>query len=119
MSRRELARWAAPAAFLAALTIAVLLVRSGLQGGATTTAPTVTQAATTAAARTTKRPRHATTTAKTTSTTSATAVYYTVQSGDTFGGIASRYGTSVQELEALNPGTSPTSLTIGQKIRVK
>jgi LysM repeat protein len=118
VSRRRLARFAAPAAFLAALTLAVLLIRSGLQGGRPATTPTVTQAATTSPVRTTRRPRR-TTTAATTGTTSAAAVYYTVQSGDTFGSIAARFGTSVQRLEALNPGTSSTALTVGQKIRVK
>ena len=44
--------------------------------------------------------------------------FYTVVAGDTFGVIASRTGTSVAELERLNPGVSSTSLHIGQKLRV-
>jgi LysM repeat protein len=108
--RGEVARLAAPAAFLLAVTIAVLLVRAGLRGGGDTepaapsvsvTAPTATRASTTARPTTTGRR------------------FYTVQSGDTFGSIAASEHTSVQELEALNPNVDPAALVPGQKIRVK
>jgi LysM repeat protein len=115
-TREKLARFAAPAAFLAALTIAVLLIRSGLGGsGATTkvTTPAKTAAATTRAATTVR-----TSTASTPTTTTG-ASFYLVQRGDTYGSIATRYGISVQRLESLNPGVSSNSLSIGQKIRVK
>ena len=49
----------------------------------------------------------------------AAARYYIVQSGDTYGTIASREGTSVAKLEALNPGIESSALAVGQKIRVK
>jgi LysM repeat protein len=52
-------------------------------------------------------------------TTTAGAQYYTVQTGDTFGSIAAKEGTSVQQLEALNPNLDPAALVPGQKIRVK
>src|SRR2546423_15667190 len=53
--RRELTRFGAPVAFLAAVTVAVILIKAGLNHGAktntaglpTTTAPTTTQATTT------------------------------------------------------------------------
>jgi len=44
--------------------------------------------------------------------------FYTIQSGDTFQTVADRYGTTVPELERLNPGVKSTSLFIGEKIRV-
>ena len=44
---------------------------------------------------------------------------YTVQSGDTFGSIASKTGTTVARLEQLNPGVDPAALHVGQKIRVQ
>lgn len=45
--------------------------------------------------------------------------YHTVKSGDTLGGIAIKYHTSVSKLCSLNPGlTSKTVLKIGRKIRV-
>jgi LysM repeat protein len=107
----ELKRYAAPAAFLAAVTIAVLLIHSGLQGGGSaTTAPSLaTITATTTAAATTA----------TTPTKTAGAQYYTVQSGDTLGAIASKYGTSVEQLQGLNPNLDPAALQPGQRIRVK
>ena len=105
-------RFGAPAAFLAAVTIAVLLIKSALSGGAhepTTVALTSVRT-------------HATTTARrgTTSVGTSTAVgrYYTVQSGDTLGGIAVRENTTVEELLRLNPGIDPQALRAGQRIRV-
>lgn len=110
--RSRLARLVAPVAFLAAATIAVLLIRAGLRssdGAATQTVPTA-PAPTTAVTRrgaTTTRPRK------------AHATYYTVQTGDTYGTIAEKFGTTVAALEALNPGISSNSLSVGQRIRVK
>jgi LysM repeat protein len=124
--RKELARYGAPAAFLAAVTIAVILIKSGLSGGSgsTTTVglfPTTTRTATTTTATTTKlvltTPQA--TTATTTETTTPGAEYYAVKSGDTLGSIAQKYGTTVDELMTLNPGIDPTALLIGQKLKIK
>jgi LysM repeat protein len=109
--RGDLARFAAPAAFLVAVTVAVLLVRAGFEGGSdsrgATTALTTTQAVTT------------TTTATTTTTTTQPAKsYYTIQAGDTLDIVAARYGKTADDLLALNPGIDPHALRIGQKIRV-
>ena len=120
--RKELARYGAPAAFLAAVTIAVILIKSGLSGGSgSTTTRTATTTTATTTATTTKlvltTPQA--TTATTTETTTPGAEYYAVKSGDTLGSIAQKYGTTVDELMTLNPGVDPTALNIGQKIRVK
>jgi LysM repeat protein len=93
------------------VTIAVLLVRAGLQGGkggsTTTTSgrPPTTQAAPTAT--------------RTRSGKRSAARYYTVVSGDTFGAIAAKTGISVAQLERLNPGVNSTALQVGQRLRVK
>jgi LysM repeat protein len=113
-ARGELARYAAPAAFLLAVTIAVLLVRSGLQGGdgaATTGSAQVTGTSpgSTRTATTGKRPKRR----------RAAPRYYRVQSGDTFGSIAAAEGTTIDRLRALNPNVDPTALQTGQRIRVK
>ncbi len=119
MSRRRLAHYGAPALFLLGVTIAVLLVRAGLGGPApaTGTLGPVTQPAAAPV------PKPAKTVADTggsvTTATLGGPVYYTVQSGDTFGAIAAKEGTTVAEIEALNPGVSPNALQVGQKIRVK
>jgi len=109
-ARPQIARYAAPAAFLLGVTIAVLLIRSGLGGGSpsTTTVGPVTHPTTTSA-----------TTTKRGSTTARGTRYYTVQSGDTFGSISSKTGASIAELERLNPGVSSNTLQVGQKLRVK
>lgn len=44
--------------------------------------------------------------------------YYTVKSGDTLSGIASRYGTSVKKLCTLNGISQNKTLQIGQKLRI-
>ena len=47
------------------------------------------------------------------------AQYYTVQSGDTLSGIASRYGTSYQKIAQLNGISNPNLIYAGQRLRVK
>src|SRR5947208_1011349 len=68
--RRQVAHYGAPALFLLAVTVAVLLIRAGLESGSrgrSTSTAVVTQAATTA------------TTRLRTTTASGSAQYYTVQ----------------------------------------
>lgn len=47
------------------------------------------------------------------------AVYYTVKSGDTLSGIASKYGTTYQRLAQMNGIANPNKIRAGQRIRVK
>jgi LysM repeat protein len=108
VDRSRITRYAAPVAFLAAVTIGALVVRSGFEHGkhhATTPTTTVTF-------KTKKAHHHAHGPQRAKKT-------YTVQSGDTLGSIASKTGTSVARLEQLNPGIDPTALRIGQTIRVQ
>jgi len=119
VNRRGAGRWAGPVAFLVAITIAVLLVRSAFHQGspAGATGTTTTQAQTThhkthKHARKKKKKSH-------TKTTASGAQYYTVQSGDSFSLIASRLGTTSAALEQLNPGVDPSALHVGERIRVK
>ena len=121
----QLTRYGAPAAFLAAVTIAAILVKAGLNGSSSTTVAITsssTARTTTAATTTTKLVLTAppgSTTTTTTETTTPGAEYYVVVSGDTLGSIAQKYNTTVDELTTLNPGIDPTALTVGQKIRIK
>jgi LysM repeat protein len=103
-----LARFAAPAAFLLAATIAVLIVRAALTNG---------DAATTPPAATTTVP--ATTTNTGTTTSAAGAQYYKIRAGDTLAVVAEQYNTTVEQLMVLNPDVDPVALNIGQRIRVK
>jgi LysM repeat protein len=103
--RREAKRYGAPVAFLLAVTIAVLLVRQGLNSEA---APATTTAATTAPA---------------TTAPNATPVrrrrFYRLRSGETLSDVAIKFDTTVEQLSVLNPGVEPTNLSVGQRIRVK
>ena len=123
--RQQLTRYGAPAAFLAAVTIAAILVKAGLNGSSSTTVAITsssTARTTTAATTTTKLVLTAppgSTTTTTTETTTPGAEYYVVVSGDTLGSIAQKYNTTVDELTTLNLGIDPTALTVGQKIRIK
>jgi LysM repeat protein len=91
VDRRRVARVAAPLAFLAAVTVAVLLVREPTTPAAT--APTTT--------------------------TPAARRFYRIRAGDTLAAIAPRFGLTEAELVVLNPGIEPTALRIGQRIRVR
>jgi len=100
-------RYGAPLAFLAAATVAVLLIRAGLNSDPTPSSSTVP----------------ATTTASTLTTRNATPPrqrrYYRVRAGQTLSDVAIRFDTSVEQLLVLNPGIQPTNLTVGQRVRVK
>lgn len=109
MNRQLATRLAAPAAFLAGITVAVLLVRAGLNDGKTTTAAQTRFATTTAV----------TTTARTRTATQPTPVFVEVESGGTLDQIALDNDTTVERLLELNPGLDPTALQVGQRIRVR
>ena len=108
--REEIKRFGAPVAFLAAVTIAVLLIKAGLNGGSPNVAP--------ALPRVPPLTTHRTTTARTTSTGTVAARFYAIQSGDTLGSVAANQNTTVEALLRLNPGIDPQSLHVGQRIRV-
>ena len=108
MNRQLATRLAAPAAFLAGITIAVLLVRAGLNDTEATTAAQTTVATTTAVS----------TTAATTAT-EPKPVFVEVESGGTLDQIALDNDTTVEQLLQLNPGLDPTGLQVGQRIRVR
>jgi LysM repeat protein len=98
----------APAAFLAAATVAVLLIRAGLDSKDEPTAtqpPAATRSVDTTTQPTTTRQRRVGRT-------------YTIREGDTFETIASDQGTTVERLLALNPDVDPNSLQVGQRIVV-
>jgi LysM repeat protein len=116
--RRELTRYGVPAAFLLAVTIAVLLVKAGLDDSdsATTTVAAPTATARTTTARTTTK--LVLTTPGATTTAPADAQYYVIEAGDTLGAIAADHDTTVEELLTLNPDLDPTALQPGERIRV-
>lgn len=96
--------FAAPLAFLLAATIVVALVRSGMRDDRPASpkpAPTKTEV-------TKVRPA-----------APAAGRTYTVRAGDTLASISASTGVSVARLQELNPKLEPTSLFIGDKIRLR
>jgi len=104
--RKQAKRYGAPAAFLLAVTVAVLLVRSGLKSDA-------------APATTAVRTQTVSTTTSTTPVPVKRRQFYKLRSGETLSDVAIRFDTTGEQMLALNPGVQPTNLTVGQRIRVK
>src|SRR5262249_15350234 len=100
LERRSWRPYLAPVAFLAAVTLAVGLIRSSLRDGHS------------APARPVSRPH------KVAPKPKGPAVYV-VRAGDTINGIADRTHLPAARLLALNPGISPTALFIGQKLKLR
>jgi LysM repeat protein len=92
-----MARYAAPVAFLVAVTIGLLLIRSALDDDerAPSSGPAITHVS--------SGPRQV----------------YRIRAGDTLGSVAARFETSIERIVVLNPGIDPTALQVGQRIRVK
>ncbi|KGH67058.1 hypothetical protein X291_01590 [Oenococcus oeni IOEB_C23] len=59
-----------------------------------------------------------TTSSAATLTSSSATGYYTVQAGDTLGGIAAKYGTTYLSLAAINGIKSPYWIYLGEKIQL-
>jgi LysM repeat protein len=112
--REDWRRYVAPAAFLLAATIAIVLIRSGLQAG--TSRATTTSAVTT---RPHKTVSSSTTAAAGTTTTASGPRFWTVKAGDTFGVVSAKSGVPVATIQQLNPNVKSTSLFIGQKLRLR
>jgi LysM repeat protein len=111
VNREDWRRYAAPAAFLLAVTIAVVLIRSGINSGKSPPPAGAPAATTTSPATTTTR--------KKTKKAPAAQRYWTVQAGDTFNVISAKTGVPVGTIARLNPNASSTSLYIGEKIRIR
>jgi LysM repeat protein len=101
--RAEVTRYGAPVVFLLAVTIAVLLVRSGLKTDSTAvTGTTATKTATNPRPVPVRKRR-----------------FYKLRAGQTLSDVALRYHTTVDALLVLNPRVDPNALRVGQRIRVR
>lgn len=108
-----LPRLIAPAVFLVAVIILLILVfDSGVLSG---NAKTTTKSSTPTVVSTKKA--GATGTTGTTASPSATKIYV-VKAGDSPSGIAAKFGISTSDLEALNPTKDFTTLAVGLKLKV-
>jgi LysM repeat protein len=98
-------RYGLPAGFLLLATVAILLVRHAIHDDPS---PVVRTAVVSPAPAPPRRR----------AVLSTRASAYSVRSGDTLGTIAERFGTTVDQLLALNPGIDPHALRVGQTVRV-
>ena len=103
-------QWLAPAVFLLAVTGVVLLVRSALHSDTSAVPPATRHVTTRAKAKVAPLPPPS---------ARVPAQYYVIQSGDTLDAIAVRFATTVDQLLLLNPGTEPTTLRPGERLRLK
>jgi len=107
VTRRRWRPYAAPAAFLLAATIAVLVARSFMHDGGGA-APPVRDARTTTTTEHVAKPA-----------VHVRRQLYTVRAGDTLTAIAARSGVPLARIRVLNPRLEPTALFIGEKIRLR
>jgi LysM repeat protein len=105
LRQQDWRRYAAPAAFLLAVTVAVALVRSGLEHSSGTSPPTTTARSIPPSPQV--------------STTANRREYWKVRAGDTFGVISTKTGVPVARIERLNPKVTSTSLFIGEEVRIR
>jgi LysM repeat protein len=116
-ARRSPARFLAPLALIAVVVAFVSIVDgSGGKGGSSGPSASTTKTTTTSKAGGQKTATAKTTTAKAVSGSNAT---YTVQVGDTLGGIADKTGVPLDRIQTLNPNVDPHAMTAGQKIKLK
>ena len=110
MRNRPWTHYAAPAAFLLAVTVAVMLIRSAIshEPSTTTTASVPLPPRKTVATPTSPAKRRA-----------PAPRFYTVVAGDTFAVIASKTGVAVSRIQQLNPTVNPNALYIGQRLRIR
>lgn len=116
-TRRSPARFLAPLALIAVLVAFLAIVSSGGGSGSSTDTSSTTSSAQTST--TTKSTTTGKKAKKKSAKTTDTSKTYTVQVGDTLGGIADKTGVPLDKIEELNPDVDPHAMTTGQEIRLK
>ena len=117
-TRRSPARFLAPLALIAVLVafLAIVTGSGGGGGGSATDEQTTPAAQTTSTTKTTKT---STGSKKTNTSKESSDRTYTVQVGDTLGGIADKTGVPLERIEELNPNVDPHTMNAGQEIKLK
>lgn len=115
-TRRSPARFLAPLALIAVLVAFLAIVTgSGGNGGTATedqTTPATQRSTTSTSAKTS-------TASKKKAASKSSRRTYTVQAGDTLGGIADKTGVPLDRIEELNPNVDPHTMNAGQQIRLR
>ena len=106
----------APLALIAVLVVFLAIVTSSGNNGGSSAGDSAT---TTAAETSTTTKAAAKSKAKKKAAATKSAKTYTVQVGDTLGGIADKTGVPLSRIEELNPNVDPHAMTTGQQIRLR
>jgi LysM repeat protein len=117
-TRRSPARFLAPLALIAVLVAFLAIV----SGSSETEKPSSTSETTSTSSTKSTTTATKTSTAKTKKKSAkrdASDETYTVQVGDTLGGIADKTGVPLERIEELNPDVDPHTMNAGQEIRLK
>ena len=104
-----------PLALIAVLVAFLAIVTSSGDSGGSTTSNEPAQTTTTKTSTTTKAKAKAKAKVK----KESAGATYTVQVGDTLGGIADKTGVPLNRIEELNPNVDPHAMTAGQEIKLK
>jgi LysM repeat protein len=117
-TRKSPARFFAPLALIVVLITFLAIITSS--GGSGDSGSSASDSTTTPATRTTtKKKKAAAKKAKTKTAEESPGKTYTVQVGDTLGGIADKTGVPLSRIEELNPNVDPHAMTTGQEIRLR
>jgi LysM repeat protein len=114
MAFRSPARWLAPIALLAALAAVGLVYQSATEDTPSSSGST-SKNERKGDGKTSKSGRS--TAARTTAADSPKT--YRIKSGDTLGAISASTGVSIEELQELNPDLDASSLSVGQRIKLR
>ncbi|HEX6711907.1 MAG TPA: LysM domain-containing protein [Thermoleophilaceae bacterium] len=116
-TRKSPARFLAPLALIAVLVAFLAIVTNSGGGGSSTTEEPSTSSATQTS--TTTKKKASTPAKKKAAQREDAGKTYTVQVGDTLGGIADKTGVPLERIEELNPNVDPHAMTTGQEIKLK
>jgi LysM repeat protein len=117
-TRRSPARFLAPLALIAVLVAFLAIVSGSSETGKSSSTSETTSTSSTKSTTTTTKTSTAKTKKKSAKPDTSDKTY-TVQVGDTLGGIADKTGVPLERIEELNPDVDPHTMNAGQEIRLK
>ena len=108
----------APLALIAVIVALMAIVNGNGNSSGSGSSSATTASTTTPPAKTTKK-KSSSKKSKTTTSTGTSPKTYTVEVGDTLGGIAAKTGVPLSKIQELNPNVDPHTMNAGQEIRLR